>query len=137
VETLLLMAADGSGLLCVLSVCCQNYVRRRWHISAQGSRFRFANLRRRKDLFCSSYRPQNKGHCSLTMSSFRISPGKSNHNGRTAHIEAILGRELCARLPRTKVLLVGAGGIGCELCESNLWTIFPVFFPGCFLSFAL
>lgn len=42
---------------------------------------------------------------------------KSRHPGRTAHVEAILGRELCARLPQTKVLLVGAGGIGCELCE--------------------
>ena len=42
---------------------------------------------------------------------------QSKHPGRTAHAEAILGRELCARLPQTKVLLVGAGGIGCELCK--------------------
>lgn len=45
------------------------------------------------------------------------SPRKSKHVKRTAHVEAILGRELCARLPQTKVLLVGAGGIGCELRE--------------------
>lgn len=34
---------------------------------------------------------------------------------RTVHAEAILGPELHAQLPNTKVLLVGAGGIGCEL----------------------
>lgn len=39
----------------------------------------------------------------------------SVHPGRNAHAEAILGPELCAQLPNTKVLLVGAGGIGCEL----------------------
>lgn len=38
---------------------------------------------------------------------------------RTTHAEAILGPELYKRLADTKVLLVGAGGIGCELCESN------------------
>jgi hypothetical protein len=37
--------------------------------------------------------------------------------GRTTHAAAILGPELAARLPEVKVLLVGAGGIGCELCE--------------------
>lgn len=36
--------------------------------------------------------------------------------GRSAHATAILGPELAARLPEVKVLLVGAGGIGCELC---------------------
>ena len=35
---------------------------------------------------------------------------------RNRHAEAVLGPELSARLPQTKVLLVGAGGIGCELC---------------------
>jgi hypothetical protein len=34
---------------------------------------------------------------------------------RTAHAQAILGPELSARLPTLRVLLVGAGGIGCEL----------------------
>ena len=34
---------------------------------------------------------------------------------RNRHAEAVLGPELSARLPQTKVLLVGAGGIGCEL----------------------
>ncbi|CCM03477.1 uncharacterized protein FIBRA_05610 [Fibroporia radiculosa] len=41
-----------------------------------------------------------------------------NPNGRTAHAKAILGPELFARLPQTKVLLVGAGGIGCELLKN-------------------
>lgn len=50
-------------------------------------------------------------------------PSKSKHAGRTTHIEAILGRELCARLPQTKVLLVGAGGIGCELRKYTLWCL--------------
>ena len=34
---------------------------------------------------------------------------------RNSHIKAVLGEELQARLPTLKVLLVGAGGIGCEL----------------------
>lgn len=41
----------------------------------------------------------------------------STARARTAHAKAILGPELHAQLPNTKVLLVGAGGIGCELCE--------------------
>lgn len=40
-------------------------------------------------------------------------------DGRTRHATAILGPELSARLPDVKVLLVGAGGIGCEVCESH------------------
>jgi ubiquitin-like 1-activating enzyme E1 B len=39
---------------------------------------------------------------------------------RTTHVNAILGPELSARLPDLRVLLVGAGGIGCELCQSYL-----------------
>jgi ubiquitin-like 1-activating enzyme E1 B len=54
----------------------------------------------------------------------------SNINGacktsRSTHAHAILGPELCARLSETKVLLVGAGGIGCELCKS-LKCVFPL-----------
>lgn len=37
---------------------------------------------------------------------------------RGTHAAAIIGPELYSRLPNTRVLLVGAGGIGCELCES-------------------
>ena len=37
--------------------------------------------------------------------------------GRTTHATAILGAELAGRLPEVKVLLVGAGGIGCEVRE--------------------
>lgn len=36
---------------------------------------------------------------------------------RGAHAKAILGPELYAQLTNTNVLLVGAGGIGCELCK--------------------
>ncbi|KAK0450329.1 uncharacterized protein EV420DRAFT_1621956 [Desarmillaria tabescens] len=43
---------------------------------------------------------------------------------RTAHAEAILGPELHARLPNVKVLLVGAGGIGCELLKNIVLTGF-------------
>ncbi|KZP09553.1 hypothetical protein FIBSPDRAFT_801990 [Athelia psychrophila] len=50
--------------------------------------------------------------------------GKSQHAGRMRHVEAILGPELCARLPQTKVLLVGAGGIGCELLKNIVLTGF-------------
>lgn len=40
----------------------------------------------------------------------------STSSRRSLHAAAVLGPELSARLPQTKVLLVGAGGIGCELC---------------------
>lgn len=39
----------------------------------------------------------------------------STAKARTAHAKAILGSELHSRLANTSVLLVGAGGIGCEL----------------------
>lgn len=39
-----------------------------------------------------------------------------NSGSRTTYARAILGPTLHNRLPQTKVLLVGAGGIGCELC---------------------
>ncbi|KIK26150.1 hypothetical protein PISMIDRAFT_676289 [Pisolithus microcarpus 441] len=44
--------------------------------------------------------------------------------GRYTHAEAILGPELCGRLADTKVLLVGAGGIGCELLKNVVLTGF-------------
>ena len=67
--------------------------------------------------------PKVRQKYSQTMSG----PSKTTYTGRTAHAEAILGRELCARLPQTKVLLVGAGGIGCELRESSLFIVVVVF----------
>ena len=42
--------------------------------------------------------------------------GVQKMSGRSDHASAILGQELFGRLSQTKVLLVGAGGIGCELC---------------------
>jgi ubiquitin-like 1-activating enzyme E1 B len=39
----------------------------------------------------------------------------STAKARAAHVKAILGPELHAQLSGTSVLLVGAGGIGCEL----------------------
>lgn len=39
-------------------------------------------------------------------------------SGRYTHAKAILGPEMCARLAKTRVLLVGAGGIGCELLKN-------------------
>jgi ubiquitin-like 1-activating enzyme E1 B len=36
---------------------------------------------------------------------------------RSDHSLAILGQDLHEKLPITRVLLVGAGGIGCELCQ--------------------
>ncbi|KAJ3796913.1 hypothetical protein GGU11DRAFT_809438 [Lentinula aff. detonsa] len=44
--------------------------------------------------------------------------------GRTKHAEAILGPELHTRLSLTKVLVVGAGGIGCELLKTLVLTGF-------------
>jgi len=35
--------------------------------------------------------------------------------GRLSHAEAILGKEVFAKARNTPVLVVGAGGIGCEL----------------------
>lgn len=40
----------------------------------------------------------------------------STAKARTAHAKAILGPKLFSQLAHTSVLLVGAGGIGCELC---------------------
>ncbi|KAF8347457.1 hypothetical protein F5887DRAFT_1060776 [Amanita rubescens] len=48
----------------------------------------------------------------------------STAEARTAHAKAILGAELHARLSDTKVLLVGAGGIGCELLKNIVLTGF-------------
>ncbi|PIL27288.1 hypothetical protein GSI_10435 [Ganoderma sinense ZZ0214-1] len=45
-------------------------------------------------------------------------------SGRSSHASAILGQELFGRLPQTKVLLVGAGGIGCELLKNIVLTGF-------------
>jgi hypothetical protein len=45
------------------------------------------------------------------MSPFNLSSSKT----RDFHARAILGPKLHDRLPNVKVLLVGAGGIGCEL----------------------
>jgi ubiquitin-like 1-activating enzyme E1 B len=42
----------------------------------------------------------------------------STAKARSAHAKAILGPELHAQLANTRVLLVGAGGIGCELRKS-------------------
>ena len=47
--------------------------------------------------------------------------------GRTRHAAAILGPELAARLPETKLLLVGAGGIGCELRECHMSFLLGIF----------
>lgn len=38
---------------------------------------------------------------------------------RDAHALAILGPELYSRLPKLRVLVVGSGGIGCELRQYN------------------
>ncbi|KAF7356767.1 Uba2 [Mycena venus] len=48
----------------------------------------------------------------------------STAKARTAHAKAILGPELHQRLAETKVLLVGAGGIGCELLKNIVLTGF-------------
>ncbi|KAG6817377.1 hypothetical protein H0H87_009564 [Tephrocybe sp. NHM501043] len=42
----------------------------------------------------------------------------STAEARPAHARTILGKELYDKLPNTKVLLVGAGGIGCELLKN-------------------
>ncbi|OBZ78036.1 Ubiquitin-activating enzyme E1-like protein [Grifola frondosa] len=44
-----------------------------------------------------------------------MSHANANLGGRSTHAKAILGPELYTHLSETKVLLVGAGGIGCEL----------------------
>jgi hypothetical protein len=44
----------------------------------------------------------------------------SSSNSRDLHARAILGPKLHDRLPDVKVLIVGAGGIGCELRTSHL-----------------
>nr|BAF64519.1 Uba2 [Coprinopsis cinerea] len=48
----------------------------------------------------------------------------STAKGRSTHAKAILGPELYAQLENTHVLLVGAGGIGCELLKNIVLTGF-------------
>jgi ubiquitin-like 1-activating enzyme E1 B len=50
--------------------------------------------------------------------------GAHKTSSRSTHAQAILGPELCERLSETKVLLVGAGGIGCELLKNIVLTGF-------------
>lgn len=45
----------------------------------------------------------------------------STPSRRNVHATSILGPDLSARLPETKILLVGAGGIGCELRMSLIY----------------
>lgn len=40
--------------------------------------------------------------------------------GRSAHAQALLGKNAFSKIRHSKVLVVGAGGIGCELCEWNI-----------------
>ncbi|KAF8650727.1 hypothetical protein AX16_005100 [Volvariella volvacea WC 439] len=53
-----------------------------------------------------------------------VGPSGAQDAARTAHAKAILGPELHAQLTNTKVLLVGAGGIGCELLKNIVLTGF-------------
>jgi hypothetical protein len=48
------------------------------------------------------------------------------HAGRSREAGAILGSELAKKLSEVKVLLVGAGGIGCEVCECLLRSLGPL-----------
>ncbi|KDR70218.1 hypothetical protein GALMADRAFT_103373 [Galerina marginata CBS 339.88] len=48
----------------------------------------------------------------------------STAKARSAHAKAILGPELYSQLAKTTVLLVGAGGIGCELLKNIVLTGF-------------
>lgn len=52
---------------------------------------------------------------------------------RHTHAEAILGPKFYSKLTETRVLVVGAGGIGCELCESSLFPSEPLN-PDCIYS---
>jgi len=40
--------------------------------------------------------------------------------GRSAHAQALLGKNAFSKIRHSKVLVVGAGGIGCELCEYHI-----------------
>ena len=42
---------------------------------------------------------------------------------RLGHSQALLGPELYKKIRETPVLVVGAGGIGCELCRLDLMSL--------------
>jgi hypothetical protein len=47
-------------------------------------------------------------------------PKPTSLMSRSTHARAILGDDLLAKLNSSKTLVIGAGGIGCELCMSPL-----------------
>ena len=48
---------------------------------------------------------------------------------RSTHAQAILGDELFTKLGTSKTLVVGAGGIGCELCKLLLAPLVQLTYP--------
>jgi ubiquitin-like 1-activating enzyme E1 B len=40
---------------------------------------------------------------------------------RSTSVQALLGADTFEKVKNTKILVVGAGGIGCELRESSTW----------------
>lgn len=58
-----------------------------------------------------------------------MSTKQPRQNSRTSHLQAVFGPELTTRIASVNVLIVGAGGIGCELRASVYSTFHHTFFP--------
>ena len=91
----------------------------------------FDSLCQRLDLIPSSYAHRHEldlitfnfpssiiQHCINTkLSLLSITSGKLAAMARSTYVEALLGADTFAKVRNTKILVVGAGGIGCELRE--------------------
>jgi hypothetical protein len=70
-------------------------------------------------LFLSFFSAENSSNHPLKTND-KPTPCATGRMDRYAHLKAVLGEELFQKIQSSKVLVVGAGGIGCELLKNLL-----------------